>query len=129
MGRWGTCLCEQSWGCMLEVSLEGMNLPQGLCSLGVSGSCSEPLGSIPTQAPVHQLWGFGSPAALSPGQSTRLESELEGRGDVGEAADGRLEAQSLWWGGTLQGEILQDGGEEEEDFGSGQAFSEANSLP
>lgn len=56
------------------------------------------------------------------------ELQLEGLGDVEKATDGRLEAQGAWRARALQREGLQDGGEQEEEFGPSQALPEADAL-
>lgn len=55
--------------------------------------------------------------------------QLEGWGDVEKATDGGLEAQGVQWARALQGEGLQDGGEEEEELCFCQALSKADTLP
>lgn len=54
--------------------------------------------------------------------------QLESWGDVEKATDSWLEAQGPRRAGALQGEGLQDGGEEEEELCPRQALSEADTL-
>lgn len=56
------------------------------------------------------------------------DSQLEGWGDVEKAADSWLEAQGTRRARALQGEGLQDGGEEEEELCVRQALSQADAL-
>lgn len=61
-------------------------------------------------------------------RSAGPELQLEGLGDVEKATDGRLEAHGAWWARALQREGLQDGGEQEEEFGPSQALPKADAL-
>ena len=61
-------------------------------------------------------------------RSAGPDSQLEGSGDVEKATDGRLEVQGARRAWALQREGLQDGGEQEEEFGPSQALPEADAL-
>lgn len=55
--------------------------------------------------------------------------QLEGWGDVEKATDRWPEAQGTGRARAVQGEGLQDSGDEEEQLRSSQAFPEADTLP
>ena len=61
-------------------------------------------------------------------RSAGPELQLEGLGDVEKATDGRLEAHGARRAWALQREGLQDGGEQEEEFGPSQALPKADAL-
>lgn len=62
------------------------------------------------------------------GWSAGTDLQLEGWGDVEKATDSWLETHGTHWARALQGEGLQDGGDEKEQLRSCQALPEADTL-
>lgn len=78
----------------------------------------------PPRAPLSSAGALGAVRRRSAGPHL----QLEGGGDIEEAADSRLEAERCRRARAVQGERLKDGREQQEELCTGQAFAEAHTL-